>query len=259
MMTESQRILEENFGDYPEATPTLLFAREELYRSAGLSDLAPGDQGATLDFAEREVNVLAALSWSPYRFREGTWEGYPLAEYWDHLGAVLGEDFRPDMTLPEEMREDVIAGEIYLARTYYLTLNQGQINQVQMDDLPLGGQGRSDEALAADVAFMVSAFLIQMLVDQLAVDLVEVAATAAPAVPQLDSPTGRISKAKQFMAKLGRGFKSGISKLPTLLNKVKTTLATKAGLAGAAGVGALLGVAAALAAGLALAGLVDAW
>jgi len=258
MMTESERILEDNFGAYPEATPTLLFAREELYRSAGLDDLVPGDQAATLDLAERDVNVLAALSWSPYRFHEGTWEAYPLNEYWDHLGAVLEESFDPDTTMPEQMREDLIAGEVHLARAYYLTLSQGQVNNVQVNDIPLGGQGKSDAELAADITFTVSAFLVQMLVDQLAVELFSDAGTTAADSSQTGGPTSRFSRVKKSVVRLGRGFRTGISKLPSLLNTVKTRLTSRAGIAGAAGVGALLGVAAALVSALALAGVVDA-
>ncbi len=258
MMTESDRILEDTFGDYPEATPTLLFAREELYRSAGLGDLTSEDRTVTLDFDEQAVNVLAALSWSPYRFREGSWENYPLNEYWEHLGSVLGEKFEPGTTLSAEMQADVITGQIYMARAYYLTLNQGQVNHVQINNTPLGSQGPNDATLAADLTFTVSAFLVQMLVDQLVEDLFGEGQFGNSGTTQGTSPTGRIAQARHFLAQLGRGIKTGVSKLPPMLTRVRTTLTTRAGLGAAGGVGALLGVAAALVTCLALGGVVEA-
>ncbi len=161
MMTETVRILDQFAQD---TTPSLLFAREEHYRSA---DLAMGswiNQALTIDAgpATSEEETIASLSWAPYRFRDGAWEPYPIREYWDQLDIELKDLFR--QLFPDDS-EDINLGKMVVARSYYVSLLQGLAAQVQSGEevlwTPESGQVDSDAGLVNTVAELIGGTGIQ--------------------------------------------------------------------------------------------------
>ncbi len=132
-MHETPRILQQFAHD---VMPTLLFAREEHYRSAGLTS-------ATWDWKTDQLNLAAsteqmttaALQWSPFRYSDaGGWESVPIVEYWDHLDVTLTQYFQeqyPDDASSENGVEEVNAGRMVIARAFYMSLVQGMVNSVK--------------------------------------------------------------------------------------------------------------------------------
>lgn len=143
MMTETVKILRDNFGLYTSLNPTLLFAREERYRIASLDmadfrtingntlalDLGSGD-------TKRPVETLAILSWAPYRYRDGAWQAYPMKEYWDLLEVNLKGRFKLDPALGD-IAADVQQGQVLMAQALYLSLFLGRVGLVAMNGQPV--------------------------------------------------------------------------------------------------------------------------
>jgi len=136
-MTDTLQIL----GQFPtDVAPTLLFAREEHYRSVGLDmDLANWKQGVLVVSADPQTlqeDTLASLSWTPYRYNNDAgpdgqvigWEPYPIGEYWDRMEIQFKDLFRQ---LRPEDSENVNWGWMVLARSYYFSLLNGLANRVQ--------------------------------------------------------------------------------------------------------------------------------
>ncbi len=158
MMSETVKVLSDNFDAYPDTTPTLLFAREERARSTNLD---MGDSrtiaGTTvnLDFTGRPVETIAAMNWAPYRYRDGAWGSYPMEEYWDLLETRLRAAFPEDPDLPDDVNREIVAGQVLIGKTYYLTMHQGRTGLVQRGDYPLSYQydpRQSDDSLAMTVS-----------------------------------------------------------------------------------------------------------
>jgi subtilase family serine protease/subtilisin-like proprotein convertase family protein len=133
-MTMTPAVLD-NFSH--DAVPTLLFAREEHYRSADLT-------GISLDGDIFEVDMstsihpratIAGLKWMPFRYnadldssgQEMGWEPYPIAEYWDQLELKYTDFFN---TLFPDDSEAANLGRAVMARSYYISLVQGLVQQV---------------------------------------------------------------------------------------------------------------------------------
>jgi len=137
MMTETVNILNTYFATagQPKAdAPTLLFAREERYRSVNLDDqsLASVSNNA-LTISATPANApemtMAFLSWAPYRYRDGRWESYPFAEYWDLMEVRFKEAFPPGDS--NDLDGDYEAlGRVALARSYYLSMFSGVTGMV---------------------------------------------------------------------------------------------------------------------------------
>lgn len=129
-MTDTLQVL----GQFPtDVAPTLLYAREEHYRSAGLDmDLMSWEQGMLVvdaDPQRLQEDTLASLTWTPYRYdTDAGWEPYPVGEYWDRMEVQfrdLFQQLRPDDS------ENVTWGWMVLARSYYFSLLNGLVNRVQ--------------------------------------------------------------------------------------------------------------------------------
>ncbi|MEA3395908.1 MAG: hypothetical protein U9R05_00405 [Chloroflexota bacterium] len=155
MMTDTVNILNTYFitpatGQPRANAPTLLFAREEHYRSVNLDDetSAPvNGRQLTVNaaLANAPLTTLAFLSWAPYRYRNGAWESYPFTEYWDLLDVRFKEAFPPgDPDDPDSVYEAL--GQVAVAQGYYLALFNGvtgivrigqngtwQVDQSQLD------------------------------------------------------------------------------------------------------------------------------
>ena len=137
MMTETVKILDDYFTPYKDQgsdAPTILFAQEHHSRNANLQEddvVTRNGNNLTvgLDPEDREQEVVALLSWAPYRYRNDKWESYPIAEFWDKLEVRFREIFPPQ---DEENAEDRARGRVMVARAYYLQLFRGQGNVVQL-------------------------------------------------------------------------------------------------------------------------------
>jgi len=124
-MTETPGILDQFSQD---TTPTLLFAREEHYRSAGLDAGSWADQVLSIDISPAEEETIAAVQWSPYRYEDGAWESYPIADYWDQMEVKLTEQFNLLFPDDDEYTND---GRVVVARSFYISLVQGLVGQVE--------------------------------------------------------------------------------------------------------------------------------
>ncbi|HQJ10240.1 MAG TPA: tandem-95 repeat protein [Anaerolineae bacterium] len=140
MMTDTLRILNTNFAVYTDTTPSLLFAREEYYRGANLDTPATRtivNNGVTFNLTGQPLNTIAAINWAPYRYRDGAWDSFPMAEYWDLLGVRLKAGLPLATDAPSEAVEEIRDGMIAVARSYYLALNQGRTSLVAVGNTPL--------------------------------------------------------------------------------------------------------------------------
>ncbi|MFP4395024.1 MAG: hypothetical protein ACLFTI_07145, partial [Anaerolineales bacterium] len=132
-MHETPRILEQFAAD---ATPTLLFAREEHYRIAGLESAAWDEESGHLTLAAASERVTTAgLQWATYRHTDASgWTGYPIAEYWDHLEVTLTQYFQeqyPEDAPSENGVEETNVGRMAVARAFYASLVQGIVRNVE--------------------------------------------------------------------------------------------------------------------------------
>ncbi|RLC66621.1 MAG: hypothetical protein DRI48_04270, partial [Chloroflexi bacterium] len=157
-MTHTKQILNDYFitGGQPRIeAPTLLFVREEFYRSANLGagetvvqadartdGLIVGDElRMTLGTDAAPEQVIAGVSWSPYRYRGGEWEAYPLEEYMDRLEIVFEDVFAGEAVDADLVglvsEEEMNAARVFLAQTIYLSLFAGANSLVEMGSVPL--------------------------------------------------------------------------------------------------------------------------
>ena len=73
--------------------------------------------------ADEEPDTLAAMSWSPYRYRAGAWEPYPMDEYLELFDPRIKEVIPVDPNDPDgQLLAD---GDLMLARGFFLAMVQG--------------------------------------------------------------------------------------------------------------------------------------
>jgi hypothetical protein len=158
-MTDSKELLERVFtphwSESAPITPTLMFAREEHYRTVNLDVQGSstnvswsGDQ-LTIDLPTGgsdgvPVQTVAGVNWAPYRFRAG-WEASPIDAYWSDLPHRYLFD---DVSDPQEADGMKVALQMF-----YLTLFRGVETVVQSGDIALEGQidSGSFETLISDL------------------------------------------------------------------------------------------------------------
>ncbi|MBN1887593.1 MAG: tandem-95 repeat protein, partial [Thermoflexales bacterium] len=161
MMTDTLRILNTNFSAYTNATPSLLFAREEHYRGANLDTQDTRtivNTSVSFDLSGEQINTIAALNWAPYRYQSGAWNAFPMAEYWDLFGARLKAALPLLADTPSDTAEDIRDGQIAVARSYYLALNQGRTGLVAVGNTPLYPYNplHGDGSLAMTISYLMT-------------------------------------------------------------------------------------------------------
>jgi subtilisin-like proprotein convertase family protein len=161
MMTDTLRILNTNFAAYTDATPSLLFAREEYYREANLDTQetrAIVNNVVTFKLSDQPLNTIAAINWAPYRYRNGAWNAFPLAEYWDLLGVRMKAALPLVADTPSDIAEDIRDGQIAVARSYYLALNQGRTSLAAVGNTPLYPYNplQGDGSLAMSISYLMT-------------------------------------------------------------------------------------------------------
>ncbi|MCZ7568702.1 MAG: proprotein convertase P-domain-containing protein [Ardenticatenaceae bacterium] len=139
------KILKDHFtanGSAVTDAPTLLFAREEHYRSASLDMvdgvIAVSGSQVTVNMAADKISLdtLAAMNWGPYRYRNSRWEPYPISEYRDKLEVTLKDLFKKHPPLDESGQalytpndpdaDDIVAGLVTAAQAYYFSMELGE-------------------------------------------------------------------------------------------------------------------------------------
>lgn len=118
---------------------TLLFARQQSSRGVSYNDPAAQCSGGvcTLDMAGTVLQTQSVMNWSPYQYSDGSWQAYPVEEYLDLLESKLRntDEFQFD-TSDEDARQEV-NGRIFVARSYYESLQKGVATLTRMDDNPV--------------------------------------------------------------------------------------------------------------------------
>jgi subtilisin-like proprotein convertase family protein len=151
-ITESAAILDDNFTacwtESDPVSPTLLFAREERYRSVNLdghrvddATIQWDDDGRqlTVDFAPQdadpvEVHTAAGLNWAPYKYEDGEWTACPIEDYWQVLERRYERDFLQDDFYTDD--DKARGGAVIVGQVYYLSLYKGANAIVQVGDTP---------------------------------------------------------------------------------------------------------------------------
>ncbi|MEM7030142.1 MAG: LamG-like jellyroll fold domain-containing protein, partial [Chloroflexota bacterium] len=159
-MTHSQQILNDRFisnGQAKVNTPTLLFAREERFRSANLSMNEEVIQrtGSTyivnMNYNQVKTQVMASLNWGPYRYKgAGVWEAYSIHDYWAQLDDVYKPIFAADANYFSKVSDVEQLGGVTAAKNYYMSLFRGVNNVVEYGYVPLQQQAVSDQSQSVD-------------------------------------------------------------------------------------------------------------
>jgi subtilisin-like proprotein convertase family protein len=156
-LTHTKQILDTHYISHTGSiTPTLLYAREENYRSVNLDadEVVGGTGGArtvkgvlrsnqvtlALDPTYVQEEVLAGLSWAPYRYSgAGYWKPCPIAEYWEQMEAHLDALFEGDPNYDPESDPDgyLKAGRVLLSQNFYLAIFHGTSGIVELGDTPI--------------------------------------------------------------------------------------------------------------------------
>jgi hypothetical protein len=142
-MTETPRIL----AKFPTAVaPSLLFAREEHYRSAGLEAISgTGKDVLTLQVGADvyKPKTLTGMSWAPFHYNPNTgedgevigWETYPIEDYVYRLDDDLRALF---ISLYPDDTSETTDGRVVTAESYYLAMLNGIENDVPLSGCPAG-------------------------------------------------------------------------------------------------------------------------
>ncbi|MFQ5594170.1 MAG: LamG-like jellyroll fold domain-containing protein, partial [Anaerolineae bacterium] len=110
--------------------PTLLFAREEHYRTAaldmvgGVIAISGSQVTVNMDRKKASLDTLASMNWGPYRYRNGQWEAYPLDEYWDKMAVRYKKIFQENPPKDEKGNRitdpDALEGLVIAAQSFYM-------------------------------------------------------------------------------------------------------------------------------------------
>ncbi|MBN1890631.1 MAG: Ig-like domain-containing protein [Thermoflexales bacterium] len=189
-MTVTPNILNTAFmdGSTPRvANPSLLFAREERFRLAGLGDnsqivqYSASPNKGMLVIQELKVNmapelvgenVLASLSWAPFAYDSGqqAWKSDPVDEYVVKLRARLA----PHFAAGGDWNADAVEGAGLVATSFYLGLYTGVNRVVELDGVPLTFEYAKQDV---DVSFKsastggaVAKFVVNEILEHVATD-----------------------------------------------------------------------------------------
>ncbi|MEJ5309992.1 MAG: LamG-like jellyroll fold domain-containing protein [Anaerolineae bacterium] len=255
MMTETVRILNNNFTTYKDQgadAPTLLFLRDERYRAAELgmgNEVTISGARVTFNLGGRSVETLASMSWAPYRYKDGRWQAYPVAEYWNSMYARFANRFPEDPKLPEDWRKDVQVGQITLAQSYYFSMMQGRVGLVAVGEQALQlGLSPKDEDVTEQVADKIEEVggALQAVNDLITESILEKFPSFNPPSPVSGLPTAVPTRAQAALKGLGE---RALGKITTRLPFLKKLASDGFQRAGTVGLG--LATAAAIACGVA--------
>ncbi|MBN1887617.1 MAG: Ig-like domain-containing protein [Thermoflexales bacterium] len=183
-MTYTKQVLNDYFmsGSQPTAkiaNPTLLFVREETFRSLSLDGAASSaavQNGVLLSNTLKMAltsgtvpeTVLAGMNWAPYLYDAdaGVWEADPVDEYVAKLKARLGPTFEADSYFPPD--ETILDGAKFVAGSFYLAMFAGLSSVVEMNSVPLTmAYAKTDAAVSYSLA-KIGGSIARTIVDELA-------------------------------------------------------------------------------------------
>jgi len=173
--------------------PTLLFAREEYHRTAGL-DMTGGiisvygsQVKVNMSSAKVPQSTLASMNWEPYRYRNGQWEAYPLDKYWDKMAVSYKNIFEKNPPKDENgipmystsaPDAEVVDGLVTASQAYYISMVQGSnkvvaFNYVALVTAKVRG-AVADASLAQSTVNSVGAGL-ELIANQVSGDFISLA------------------------------------------------------------------------------------
>ena len=125
-MTTTRTLLEAEFGIAPTmpVTPTLLFAREEVFRATTLDLLGPslswsGNRlNVDMDPALVPLETMAGLNWAAYSYVDDAWTSMSADDVWDEVGRRYADEFPADETAVAE-------GKLIWVQLFYTSLAMG--------------------------------------------------------------------------------------------------------------------------------------
>lgn len=137
MMTETVSLLDSVFVPAGVTNPTLMFAREETYRTGNLGQASESSGAFTLDMTDVSTLVMANMSWMPYEYQDGSWQSADLVQATDKLRQQLEQDtfFQPADSSQASLNEQ--DGKLIWAELYYAAMIQGVSAAVQINESPL--------------------------------------------------------------------------------------------------------------------------
>ena len=134
------KVLEEKYttpaAPNPTFAPTILYAREEYFRSANLEAGSFESRLLTVQVTGVE-QLLTAMNWETFRYNPGSdprtgavigWEGTPLSELWGNLEEQFTVYFDELYHPATEEERQANGGRVKIALSYYLALTQGLVN-----------------------------------------------------------------------------------------------------------------------------------
>ena len=121
-------------------TPTIMFAREEYFRNAGLEAATynSGTKQLTVDLdpTTYKEQLLTAMNWEPFRYNMQMdpvtgavigWEGVPGTTQWDIVERQFTNYFATNNPPTNEDERQANAGRTMLAQSFYMGLTQGYV------------------------------------------------------------------------------------------------------------------------------------
>src|SRR6185369_558952 len=150
MMTDTVGLLNSVFSGKTNET-TLLFAREETYRTSTLGDatVSGASVSVPMDSTHAAEIVQASMSWTRYQYSGGSWSVYNSEDDSKRLKLQLSQE---DFFKPADSSSDSVAeanGKILTAQAYYTAMLTGATAMVQVAGATTwkasGGYGEIDE------------------------------------------------------------------------------------------------------------------
>jgi hypothetical protein len=120
----------------PTFTPTILYVREEYFRSAGLDAGSFESRLLTVAVTGAE-QLLTAMNWEAFRYNPDSdpitkavigWEGVPPSALWEKLEEQFAVYFEGLYHPTTEEERQANGGRVKIALSYYLAMTQGLVN-----------------------------------------------------------------------------------------------------------------------------------
>ncbi len=139
-MEDTITVLKNVYGNAAQPggfAPTILFAREERYRSVNM-DATPsvafqGNLGIiSLNAASVTVDTLAALNWAPFQFVNGQWQAFPLEQYLEFVKGQQTIVLKKAAGFATDPEKDLIlSGQLTVSESAYTLFYSGASSVVR--------------------------------------------------------------------------------------------------------------------------------
>ncbi|MBU1661148.1 MAG: hypothetical protein KKD28_06715 [Chloroflexi bacterium] len=124
----------------------MLFTQESRYRASSLGSETTTSETVSdtvkitiqIDTEKSKEEIVIIMSWASYRYADGDWESYPIAEYWDKIEVRYKVVFTEYQDEPNY--DDIRRGQVFLAQMFYLGMYHGGSAVVQIGSDLVGYQ-----------------------------------------------------------------------------------------------------------------------